>query len=142
VIESYLIYRYLLYFLLPEFFFVRQRTAADLAFDALDSNAVGRTRRGLHGACAFCFRLFGVLVYKTVEEVGERVEREVRARGDGLRREELTRMKCNSRVIMMEEWKLNTTGLAVGETHRKRRTSSYNGEADACANWGSRFRGS
>lgn len=72
----------------------------------------------------------------------ERVEREIRARGDGLRCEKLTCMKRNGRVIMMEEWKLDTMGLAVGGPYRKRRTSSYNGEADAWANWGSRFRGS
>ena len=78
----------------------------DLALQQLHARAVGRRRRGLHRARALRLRLLRVLVHEPVEEVRERVEREVRRRGDGPPGQQLTRVQRDRGVVVVQEGEL------------------------------------
>jgi hypothetical protein len=60
----------------------------------VDIPASGR----LHGACAPCYTLLRVFVDETIQEMSERIKREVGTARQRLVREELTRQKSNCRV--------------------------------------------
>jgi hypothetical protein len=73
----------------------------DLATHALHAAPIRGRGAGLHRARALCARLLGVFVHEAVEEVCQRVQREVRRRRQRLRREQLARVQRDRRMIVL-----------------------------------------